>query len=640
MVDVGFSADIPFDIGPAYMSPGAAGLAIPNAMRWDCSVGGVPFLFAMSRQYPFKRETAAFRRDRVDTQRNPGEQSLDSGYWLRSQASFHYGSGLSSAEPLEVSDQEAQFRYKQGGGVDIWTAGQVTLLKDTTHLTTSAGSTQLLIGVDTGVLHADGATLTYVTVAGSPTTVTWGGSGTITSITTDGTSYYAADATGIYKGTLPSGAGSLLWNTGATTVIRWVKSRLMAAIGVSLYELADTTGAPTLPTALYTHPSSGWGWTDIAEGPAGIYVSGYSSDTSEIMKIDVTSTATTVDLAQPVVVADLPRGETVKSLYSYVGSYLIVGTSMGVRVALINTDGSLSLGPLVVECSDGVDDAVASGSYVYVTVGAQGDAGDRATRAGLYRIDLGTNLNGEALQFAHAADLVAPSGTSGNATQVTVAGGLLHFVVSGNGIYQESADYVDEGWLETGRIRMGTVESKVWRSLRITGDPAHEGATVVYASASESSAPSTWTRVFTNTQTEPDQTGSMNSAAPVPLSSIYVAFNLTRGATTTDSPVFNGYQLKSVPAPVRSELLSIPVQCFDMEKDRQNVPYGSAGGAWLRFQALKALEAAAGTVQWLDFTTGEAAEGFIEKVSWDRVTPPTRNEKSPGGIVTLLLRLV
>lgn len=610
---------------------------VPTSIRWDCSIGGLPFLFGFSDQYPMRRETADFRRQRVDTERNVGEQSLDSGLWIRSQSSWHYGAGLASAEPLEVSDTEAQFRYHDGGGVDPWNPGQLSLLNETAELFASAGSSQLLIGVNTGVLHADGATVTYVTTGGTDTAVTWGGSGSVKSLATDGENYYAADTTGIYSGALPSGSGSLLWNTGATPLVRWVKSRLFAAVGVSLYEL--TGSGPTLPTAHFSHPNSGWVWSDFAEGPTAIYAAGYSGDTSIIYQITATADATTVTLAQPVVVADMPRGELVQTLYSYVGSYLIVGTNKGVRVASINADGSLTLGPLLFQVDGGVQDAVAVGSYVYVTVGAKGEAGDRVQRAGLYRINLGQNLNNSALQFAHAPDLVVPAGVAGAATQVTTAGDLLHFAVQGAGIFQQQSTYVAEGWIETGRVRMGTVEAKAWRSVRLLTNEQSAGTIVAHAATADISAPSGWTSVVTISTDTMDISGSLNSVISVPASSLYLAFKLTRGSSTT-TPVFSGYQLQSIPAPKRTELVSVPLMLFDFEVDRQGVRYGQANGARSRYQLLKLMEGSSSTVTWRDYGTGETAEAYIERVTYNRTNPPTRQVAGNGGICTVLLRLV
>lgn len=629
--------EIPYELSNAYSSTSTAAANVPASMRWDCRIADLPFLFADNQQYPQRRETATFRRERIDTERNPGEQSLDSGYWLRSQASWHYGAGLSAAEPLEVSDTEAQFRYKTGGGVDPWTPGTLRLLKASASALASAESSQLLLGVNTGVLHGAATTVTYVPVSGSASAVTWGGSASaITSMTSDGANYYVANAVGIYKGVLPAEAGSKIWDTGSTTLCRWVKSRLMAAVGVSLYEL--TTGGPTLPTALFTHTNSSWTWTDFAEGPTAIYASGYSGDQSYIYKIAVTATSSTITLSVPVVVAEMPRGETVLSLYSYVGAYLAIGTSKGVRVANIESEGSLTLGPLVVETTDGSYDAVADGSFLYVTVGSKGEAGNRVQMPGLYRIDLGTNLNGSALQFASAADLVAPSGSSGQCRQVTTAGGYVYFTVTGLGVYKQSDSFVDAGWVETGRIRLGTLEDKAWRELRVLQDSSSLGTVTGYATVFDTDAPSAWSQIVQSGSSEFDISGSLNTAAETPYNAIYVAFKLVPGSG--QSPVMIGYQAKAVPAPNRSTLLQVSVMCFDKETDRQGARYGQEGGAWARYQLVKQLENTASTVMWRDYTTGESAEAYIEQVALNRTTPPKHGITGPGGILTLTLRLV
>lgn len=639
MSSLGITGKIVGGIGTGYSTPGPTSVnTVPESIQWDCRIGDLPFLLANSDQFPYKRETAPYRKDRVDTERNPGEQSLDSGFWLRSQSSWHFGSGLASAEPLEVSDAEAQFRYKISGGVDVWTPGQLTLLPATTQQYSSTGTGQLLIGVDTGVLHVDNTVVKYITTSSS-TTVTWGGATFgITSITSDGANYYVANSVGIYKGTLPSGVGSLLWNTLNATMIRWVKSRLMCSVGLSLYELVGT--GPTMPAPLYTHPSTNWTWSDISEGPQAIYASGYLGDQSMIYKIGVTSTPSTVTLDQPVIVVDMPRGEKVLSMYSYVGSYLVIGTSKGVRVALIQSDGSLSLGPLIVSAPSGSYDAVADGSFVYVTVGTDGQAGDRATQGGLYRIDLGENLNSNPLLFPSAPDLVAPFGTTGAVNQVTMAQGNLWFTVSGYGVCVPQGS-LTTGWLETGRIRLGTVESKAWRDIRLLVDPSSAGYVKVYASTTDTSAPSTWTPVIEVAPGDPITTASLSAAtASTPSSSIYLAFRLRYGSLESATPRMVGYQVKGVPAPVRSELVQVPLLCFDRETDAKNVGFGHDGSAWERFSQLKELEGTGSTVTFHDYTTGEQSEAYIEQVSLTRLTPPTKKQSGAGGIVQVLMRLV
>ena len=634
--------DVVFDLtGRGSTSPTQA--TVSSNVAWDCSIGGLPFLFAVSDQYPMRRETADFRRQRVDSQRDVGEQSLDSGFWIRSQSSWHYGAGLTSAEPLEVNDAEARFRFATSGGVDPWTPGELRLLHDTEKLITDTGADPVLIGVNTGVLYGQGTDLTYQPSTGSSAAVTWGGSNAITSITSNGSQYFVCDNDKIYKGTLPSSAGSAIYELSAAGLVRWVKQRLMVATGAAIHEVTDVSpaGAPAvLPTALYTHPVSGWVWTDFAEGPASIYAAGYAGDTSSIFNIGVTASTTAVELDQPVVVAELPRGETVKSLYSYIGSFLIVGTSKGVRVAAIQSDGSLSMGPLIVEIAGGSSDAVAVDRYVYVTGAADADAGNRVKRAGLFRIDLGQPLDSGQLRYAYAADLTAPAGTAGSATQVTLAGGRVWFAVDGAGLFREKSTYVAEGWLESGRIRLGTLEPKAWRDIRLMVKPGSSGSAEAYASTRDTTAPSTWNRIIGVDGVRYDLFGSLQSVSASPESEIYVALHLKSDVACNCPARTVGYQVRAVPAPKRTRLVQAVVMLFDFETDRRGLRHGQLGGAYLRLKALEDLESSAGVVLWRDFTTGEVAEAYIERVSLQRTAPPSRTNGNAGGVGQVVLRLI
>ena len=615
----------------------------PTNMNWDCSIGDLTFLYGISDQYPFLRQTAEFRRQRIDTERNPGEQSLDSGYWLRSQQSWHYGSGLNVAEPLIISD-EAQFRYQQGGGVDPWTPGQLSMLNTTELMLASTGSLQAIIGVGTGVLMSDTNTLRHVSNTGTVTPITWGGSADILSLTSTGEYWILADDDGIYKGELPTGAGAKIYNTAGTAdrnLVRWVKSRLMVANNNKIHEVTNIApSSATLPSALYAHPNLDWIWTDFSDGPNAIYASGYTNDSSAIYKIGITTSTTTVTLAQPVIVAEMPRGEDVLSLYSYVGTYLLVGTTKGLRVATLETDGSLALGPLVITAGP-VDDTVAVGSYVYASVRDQGNAGDRNLRAGLYRVDLGTTIDNSTLLFANAADLVVPSGTAGMAKGVTVSNGDIWFSVTGSGLWRQNSDtYVTEGWFESGRIRLGTLEQKGWRDLRIMLQPESAGSVEAYASADGEGIPSGWTTIITADGDRPDATGKLTSVSQEPTTNYFLAFRLLSNDTHDSSPIMLGYQLRAVPAPERTRLLSVPLLCFDYETDRKGQRYGTDGNAWAKLGLLEDLEESVAVVQWRDYTTGEAATAYVERVEFRRVNPPTNRVSGNGGIATVLLRLV
>jgi hypothetical protein len=364
------------------------------------------------------------------------------------------------------------------------------------------------------------------------------------------------------------------------------------------------------------------------------------SGLSTIEKVSVTATTSATTLDQPVVVAEMPRGETVLSLYGIVGTYLAIGTSKGLRVAVINTDGSLTMGPLVVQSSDGVNDCVADGSFLYCTVGAQGNAGDREYRAGLYRVDLGQNLNSNPLDFAHAADLVVPSGADGTATQVTTASGKLWIGLPELGVYRQADTYVSAGWLETGRIRLGTVENKGWRDLRLLTQPGITGTVTGFASTSESGSPSTWTTVITADGDRFDIAGKLTSVAPSPASNLYVALELSSNVECSCPARLIGYQVRAVPAPERTRLLQVPVLLFDYQTDRKGYRIGKPGYAWDTLSKLQDMEESTAVVQWRDYTTGEAATAYVERVTFTRLSPPTNRASGVGGVCQVLLRLV
>ena len=646
-----YTEEVVDDLGFGITAPSGVGEYGPDAQKWDCSIGGMNFLFAVSDTYPLKRETARFRRERIDTEREPGEQSLDSGYWIRSQASWHYGAGISTAEPLEVNSEEARFRFFQSGGVDPWTPGQLTLLNATSAVWNGTISRAKVEGIETGIIlsvdNASAGSLTYITNAGASTAISWGGADGIDSLTTTGQYWLASDTAGIWRGDLPTGAGTKIYNNKGTptyTLIRWVKSRAMYAENADIHEITNLAPtSATLPTKLYTHPNSGWRWSDFADGPNAIYASGYSKQFSAIYSIGVNVTSTTVTLDQPIIVAEMPRGEDVLSMYQYVGGFLIIGTTKGVRVAQINSDASLTLGPLIFEDAP-VDDAVGLGRYVYFTVRNQGDAGDRVKRPGLYRMNLGQVVNNTPLDFAYAADLVTPADHTGNCTSVTVSGDKLWFVVTGTpgGVFKQQDTFVPSGWIETGRIRLGTMEKKAWRDLRLLGINGLQGTITAHANIFGTTKPSTWDPVISVTGGAEDAVGKLNVPCPDPSTDLYLAFHLQSNLSCGCSSRMIGYQVRAVPSPRRSELIEVPVLMFNFETDRMGGKYGSFGNAYRRFKALKSLEESGSTVQFIDYTTGEQLEVYVEEVAYNRTSPPSKakNTTGSGGVVRILLRTV
>lgn len=125
------SEDIPLNVG----NPGLSGFWTNNSHNYDIAIGGLPFFMVPTDANPYQRETAPYRKDQFDSSKEPGEQSL-TGWWIRSQSSFHAGTGINFYDPS--SGEDTTYRVNDSQGVNVWTKGQVNLLKAVTeaHVTT------------------------------------------------------------------------------------------------------------------------------------------------------------------------------------------------------------------------------------------------------------------------------------------------------------------------------------------------------------------------------------------------------------------------------------------------------------------------------------------------------------------------
>jgi hypothetical protein len=603
---------------------------------YDVAIGGEPFFLGASDKYPYHRETASYKRQQLDLTQQPGEQTFE-GWWLRSQSSWHLGAGINYLEPLQGED--VIYRFNKSNGVDVWTPGEATLLPDVANVLAVSGESHLVGAIDGNnascVFVSDGSTLKRVAptgATGSATTVAYGGSGSdIVSLTQDGTNYYAANSTGIYKGLLTgSGTGTIAWNTGSSRVVMgWVKQRLFAGIGASLYELVGGS-PPTLPSAIYTHPNNNWTWTSIAEGPTAIYASGFAGTTSAIYKISLDADGGLPTLANAVTAADFPDEEHITSLGTYLGKYILIGSNKGVRVGLIDTAGNIAYGGLTYnqDSNDHITGFAFQDRFAYATVTQDIDG-----KSGLIRIDL-SSPNSDGLH-PWANDLASTA--TGNCNNVAFIGetNRLAFVVEGSGLYfQHPTQLVASGYLDTGAIRYNTMEKKHFKLVKVRIISPFEGTVAISTIAKDGDVVSIIT-VGNAASADQDFTTNLSTAQE------QLAFRFTLGRSTTDTSKGGGivgYQVKALPANKRTRSISVPLLCYDFEQDRNNIMVGWDGRAWSRLSALEDIESNGNTITIQDFTSGEQVEGLIEKITFDRISPPDRRFQGFGGIIYVMIR--
>ncbi len=401
-------------------------------IAYDVAIGGIPFIYAINDTNPYIRQTAPYRKEQFDNQTEPGEQSL-TGWWLRSQSSFHEGTGINFYDPGLIPG-EGTSRFADSKGVDVWTEGEVTLLNNTatSHYTTgvvraNGKPSQIARSIQwagtNGILLVDGYDVDKIAVDGTDTHFIDYAAGVdkqVFAICDDGVNAYwvtaildsGVDKTAVYKKPLTGDASTsntLLFSSSTIVAneatMEYVKDRIVMAVNNKIFEFA--TNASSLPTAVYTHTSTSVVFTSITASGTAIYVSAFEGIQSYIYKFTLsTTTGSMPTLTSAITAAQMPTGEKIFKIEYYLG-YMLIGTNKGIRVATVNDDGSIIYGPLMIETSQPVYDFAFRDRFAWATTGVAGEGG-------VVRIDLGNDLGG--LRFAYANDLWLDNGVTGYVT--------------------------------------------------------------------------------------------------------------------------------------------------------------------------------------------------------------------------------
>jgi hypothetical protein len=403
-------------------------------IAYDVAIGGMPFIYAISDSKPYIRQTAPYKKEQFDNQTEPGEQTL-TGWWIRSQSSFHEGTGITFYDPGLIPG-EGTSRFADSKGVDVWTEGEVTLLNNTAsaHYTTGTvrangkpfqSARSIKYGSTDGILLWDEFDVDKIAADGTDTHFIDYAAGTdypVHAICDDGVNaYWVTNVTNsgtprlrVYKKPLTGTSAStadvtlMISDNGITVndaTIDYVKDRLIMTVNNKIYEFA--TSASSLPTATYTHASTSVVFTSITASGTSIYVSAFEGIQSYIYKFTLTTTTGSMPaLTSAITAAQMPTGEKIFKIEYYLG-YMLIGTSKGIRVATVNDDGSIIYGPLMIETSQPVYDFAFRDRFAWAATGVAGEGG-------VVRIDLGNDLGG--LRFAYANDLWLDNGVTGYVT--------------------------------------------------------------------------------------------------------------------------------------------------------------------------------------------------------------------------------
>lgn len=647
-----------FQVDLTTNNPGNPIISSSQTVAYDISIDNMGFMLANSPEEPYRRQTAQYQKEQTDDSPEPGEQSF-SGFWNRSQSSFHLGAGIKFFDPAQqagnaAENQTLRFRFETSEGVNPWTKGEVTLLNDTfasDHFTigTEKGNLRsipqgvlLHDGYDLDKIASDGTVTHFVEYWNPATGAPYTGAEKVYAVCDNGTDAFwltnGSNKWQIWKKPLASTTPSTYSSPGDATNVtgsssstadpivyghmEWIKERIVLAINNKLYEY---TGSGALGSAIYTFNSTGTVVTSITASGSAVYVAFHNGIDSGILQLSLDPD--TLALTPVGITAEMPRTEIIYSIKYYLG-YVAIGTSSGVRVAQVLDNGSLVYGPLLFESTYPCYQFAASDRFVWAACGV-------GTKAGLVRIDLSTQL--DTLVFPYANDLSynVERETTGVAFMDSTK--LLAFATpktTTNGdIYIEDPEtLVTSGYLTTGRIRFNTLENKYFKF--ITDRATYNGLSKMDVSVIERDGDVSL--IYTANANGGNSQNDLSLTSPQE----FIQLKFTLKSVETSSPQFYGYQLKALPAARRQRLIQYPLFNMDTQTDKYNNQYGYTDRAYSALVQLEQLEESGDTVTITDYRTGETFKAMIEEVSYTGTTPPDRTNNNFGGKLMITVRKI
>ena len=497
--------DVPYDIS----IPSTEATFELTDTAYDVVIDDLPFIINVNNQNPYRRETAPYKKDQFDNSPEPGEQSL-TGWWLRSQTSWHNGSGITFYEP--GSDYEhVSHRFADSRGIDVWTIGQATLLPEVVDVYTgnnlinaatgSDGADVLVFGDSAGVLSK-------ITLDGDneitpvPYTIASHSSFPFHSVTTDGSKYYATCSTCIHTGAISANSDVVSYKFSTNPIsdvfIKYVKGYVLLGsknVLTNLHDVATATtthgaGSANIPTTGYnkTHLNPNWRWNDATGSPNAIYISGNGGNNGEVWQVLFDETANSIDMPGATMVISLPDGETINALTYYLG-YLVLGTSNGMRVCQVAANGQVILGPLLYENGEyPVNGFTEHGSFVYGATKVDNEAGT-FTHACLVRVDLSKQFDDGSFAYAYdieyrssVNEIYSVSNKALTSNVATLTTSLPHDFSVGNNITITNVDATFNGTYAVTAVTSNTV-SYAKTATNVTSTPVSPYGSVVETSS-------------------------------------------------------------------------------------------------------------------------------------------------------------
>jgi len=705
---------------------------------WDISINGTGHFIYPNEQYRYVRGQIPIQREQIDTSSEPGEQSLTS-WWYRSQSSFHMGMDQEYWDTVRSNDTD-QYRFDDSYGCNPAVKGEVRLIpKPNRHgdllsyNPTTKGKPAQFSASDgsSGVVYPSGNkvyrleakpdavpeqlqttgddnwdVVLDVCVLGDDVWMwvlgQWNGRNEYQIVRTD-----VKDKPGRLKpffAVLMSDLGITTEGNHQTARLSFRNSTLTATLGrywwnlPSVESLEDSDDAADLPVTttdkdktarlIFMHPQPDYCFLDVAKSNGPIVATGTYVKKDDIIygnrshiwactvaETQSDETSNLLDLDPPFVTAETPAGEIIYRMDLSM-NFVFIGTTIGLRVAEMDTNGDILIGPPH-DTDLPVQDICNFGQYVWFTGSRTG---------GLYRLDLRNATNRQSYKFAYwrDAEVYDPSqlpiiDEGGMPVEERAAAHVEMFGNTGGPVwfwadkqgdgsfkgYFYSAFYksvdgddmplIDQGWIRTPRIRMDTWEFKLFQYLRTLWDPRYIGGLIrPMWIPRKGDPPEALDSLHPSDPTDDwhlmDDTGYLDTDAShpgeekQPMIDVGYVFhmrdNKNNDGTNGKDPRFKGYQVKAKPTEVADKELTIPLLCARRERMRQGRTVERS--VWERVSEMEELQRTGQVVDYVDHGTGETGKVIVDECQYVSThVPQSKQEQGDRlGILNVKLRVV
>lgn len=527
----------------------ASSVLVPH--KFDVAIAGRGYM--LDRDYMAQTpliSSIRATRTQGDGSTEMGEQSLNpEDLWRRSQQSWHFGAGQTYLD----RDDSNRRRFNASKGIDPWTEGELSLLNTTTRALNTSSTNLHLVVAGSRLYVADGAALKWTDSLSSWNTVTGTSGVAITSLATDGKTIWIADGTDIYKTTSTTTTASKFASNVGADILGFVKNRLVYSENDKLHQVTNFSSAAT--ASILDHANDDITWIGFAEAPGHIMCGATLDKKAYIYKITLTAEGT--NLGAPSVAGELPDGETLFAIGSYLG-FIVLGTSKGARFCTVDSNGNLTIGAIIptpeaVRCFEGQDEFIWYGLTNYEGT------------SGLGRMSLRTFSDPQALKPAYASDIYvntsilseySVAATAATLSVVTYDNKRV-FSVSGSGVWAEdTASLVPSGTIDCGRFNFGITERKIPVFLDVTFASGFAGSVSMHVAKDGSGV---FDAVGTQTTSSPNLTAASFEMKTGSVDQAEMRFTLNRGSTVTQGPTLIRYTVRAQPVPTLRRRLVLPL---------------------------------------------------------------------------------